>query len=92
MSIFSTLHHRLLHVSSALRFEVICLNLTREYLGDERFEGELRLRQFWINENCAKPYSITSLRDSNGRLIGRRFLFECFRDGVYFKLKFPIRL
>ena len=72
-------------------FIVACYGLAREVIGDKDFEYEIWARRHWLAEQCQHPYDITSLRD-NGRLVGRRFYFDCQAEAAAFKLAFSHNL
>jgi hypothetical protein len=70
---------------------VDCIGLTRENLGDTRFENELREREDWCKEHCIGDREIEPIRQA-GRLVGRRFRFGDDTEAVYFRLQFDTRL
>ena len=74
-----------------LSHRVECLRLTREHIGDPRFERELRLRLAWLRQNCSSKFDIEGIREA-GKLVGRRFLFSCPNEALWFKMRFPTRL
>jgi len=76
---------------ASANFIVECKGLAREEIGDDCFEYELWARRHWLAENCREFYEVTALRD-RGRLVGRKFSFECATEATGFKLSFATRL
>jgi hypothetical protein len=65
---------------------VDAIGLSEDHLGI-RFPHELVARREWIAENCYGRHEIEPIRDSQMRLIGRRFKFADEVDAVFFKLR-----
>jgi hypothetical protein len=63
------------------------IGLSEENLGQRRFAQELAARREWIAENCHGRHEIEPIRDSQMRLIRRRFKFADLNDATYFKLR-----
>lgn len=70
---------------------VDCVGLTRENLGDERFEDEMHERESWSRQHCIGKREVEPIRDDR-RLIGRRYRFENLSEAVHFKLRFDTDL
>jgi hypothetical protein len=63
------------------------IGLSEDRLGYPRFPQEFVARREWCAENCYGRYEIEPIRDSQMRLVGRRFMFENEVDAVYFKMR-----
>lgn len=68
---------------------VDAIGLSEDHL-DVRFPQELVARREWIAENCYGRCEIEPIRDSQMRLVGRRFMFENEVDAVYFKMRWDV--
>jgi hypothetical protein len=66
---------------------VDAVGLSEDRLGYPRFPQEFVARREWCAENCYGRYEIEPIRDSQMRLIGRRFKFADLNDAIYFKLR-----
>lgn len=66
---------------------VDAIGLSEDRLGYPRFPQEFVARREWCAENCYGRYDIEPIRDSQMRLVGRRFMFESLVDAVHFKLR-----
>src|SRR4051812_19585791 len=63
------------------------VGLSEENLGQRRSAQELVARREWIAENCHGRHEIEPIRDTQMRLVGRRFKFADEVDAVFFKLR-----
>jgi hypothetical protein len=64
-----------------------CLGLTREDLGDERFEHEFHHRRVWCKYQCPNDHEIEPIRESMV-LVGYKFRFARDSDAALFKMFF----
>jgi hypothetical protein len=73
--------------ANAPAYIVDAIGLAEDRLGYPRFPKELVARREWITENCYGAVEIEPIRDTQMRLIGRRFIFEDLNDATYFKMR-----
>jgi hypothetical protein len=72
---------------NAPAYVVDAIGLSEDRLGYPRFPQELVARREWCAENCYGRYEIEPIRDSQMRLVGRRFKFADLSVATYFKLR-----